>query len=613
MTGGPGLGKSRLCEFFALSVSNRREDTDRKHFPGGVVRRFSCRPETSTSVRGPIVQFFRNFLGINRSLNLSEAIYKVERYLLSMGRPVLSDLSIFLQFLLGDGQWSKELAHFSPGKINELIESLLLNLTIQRSSESPLLLIIEDLHWADSSTAALIKKILEQHDPIPVFTLVTARSQESGSASYNGSYRSRWKEDEGDESNFEVDEVFDRTLSLSPWLHPEGIPFETESLPFEENELCPEDALENLEDLEESFHEATGNEGASFERSYQSAALVLWPRNRKMSVIHRAGLAISLPFLDKLISEWENAHSGQNSLIEKQAEELSGLIIHSWTPPERINPWSSELKLTPRMLSLLSRLGNESHIGTFIERLMVPPVYGHKDNEALIGTIRLLPSSRFSSLMTNLIGKNAESALEACADLLKRWANSESDQEQKMPLEKSAETLVGVLSGKNPKILKEEKPVFIVNLLEALERIAPHLSIRSSSYILENPEIYGLDESLIPAVLFFLDSKGNEPSPSFEMLRTHCLDRLRERTASLLEPPKDWVRFSKISCKCPDCKILREFLADPDRSAWSFKAAESGREHIRMSIQKDRLDLDSTTEKKSRPLHPGLYEKLGHL
>jgi len=178
MTGGPGLGKSRLCEFFALSVSNRREDNDRKHFPGGVVRRFSCRPETSTSVRGPIVQFFRSFLGINRSLDLSEAIYKVERYLLSMRRPVFSDLSIFLQFLLGDGQWSKELAHFSPGKINELIESLLLNLAIQRSSESPLLLIIEDLHWADSATAALIKKILELHDPIPVFTLVTARSQD---------------------------------------------------------------------------------------------------------------------------------------------------------------------------------------------------------------------------------------------------------------------------------------------------------------------------------------------------------------------------------------------------------------------------------------------------
>ena len=39
-------------------------------------------------------------------------------------------------------------------------------------------MIIEDLHWADSATAALIKKILEQHDPLPVFTLVTARSQD---------------------------------------------------------------------------------------------------------------------------------------------------------------------------------------------------------------------------------------------------------------------------------------------------------------------------------------------------------------------------------------------------------------------------------------------------
>ena len=47
--------------------------------------------------------------------------------------------------------------------------------------------------------------------------------------------------------------------------------------------MSPPDALEDMEPDEEHFHEATGNEGASFERTYHRAALVLWPRSRRLS------------------------------------------------------------------------------------------------------------------------------------------------------------------------------------------------------------------------------------------------------------------------------------------------------------------------------------------
>ena len=42
---------------------------------------------------------------------------------------------------------------------------------------------------------------------------------------------------------------------------------------------------------EQHFHEATGNEGASFERTYRRAGLVLWPRARRLAVLNHAGLA----------------------------------------------------------------------------------------------------------------------------------------------------------------------------------------------------------------------------------------------------------------------------------------------------------------------------------
>ena len=51
-------------------------------------------------------------------------------------------------------------------------------------------------------------------------------------------------------------------------------------IPVEAEEFSPPDACDDMEPDEEHFREATGNEGASFERTYRRAALVLWPSDR---------------------------------------------------------------------------------------------------------------------------------------------------------------------------------------------------------------------------------------------------------------------------------------------------------------------------------------------
>ena len=56
------------------------------------------------------------------------------------------------------------------------------------------------------------------------------------------------------------------------------------------DELCPPEAFEDLTPDEQHFHEATGNEGASFERTYRRAGSVLWPRAWRLVVLNRAGL-----------------------------------------------------------------------------------------------------------------------------------------------------------------------------------------------------------------------------------------------------------------------------------------------------------------------------------
>jgi predicted 2-oxoglutarate/Fe(II)-dependent dioxygenase YbiX len=138
--------------------------------------------------------------------------------------------------------------------------------------------------------------------------------EESGSAEYTGYYgRERWRRDEEDDEEWEAGEVFDRSLTLSEWRCPDGSDPGFREFPFSDVELCPPDAFEDLTPDEEYFQEASGNEGASFERTYSRAGLVLWPRARRLAVLNQAGLAAMLPHLENVTARWETSGTGTSA------------------------------------------------------------------------------------------------------------------------------------------------------------------------------------------------------------------------------------------------------------------------------------------------------------
>src|SRR5262249_58126406 len=164
--------------------------------------------------------------------------------------------------------------------------------------------------------------------------------KESGSAEHTGYYGSRrrgWS-DEEDEEDFEVSEVHDRYETLSDWRRPDGSQPALGDLPFMEDGLCPPDAFEDLEPDELYFHEATGNEGASFERTYRRAALVLWPRARRLAVLNQAGLAVTLPYLGELTGRWTPSGEGPASPLWREAPGLSRHILPMWPRHGRVAP-----------------------------------------------------------------------------------------------------------------------------------------------------------------------------------------------------------------------------------------------------------------------------------
>ena len=197
--------------------------------------------------------------------------------------------------------------------------------------------------------------------------------------------RSRWSETE-----FEAGEVFDRSETLSDWLRPDDTPVALGALPLEDGEIAPPDALEDLRPDEEEFHEATGNAGASFERSYRRAALVLWPRARRFTVLRQGGQGAALGWLADLAGRRAaGGETGQGPLWQ-EADALAGEILASWHQ-ERWLPWRPDQPGDAgRLLESLTRLGNTGRIPEALDRIGAGGGFPKADAPAIAGALTLL-------------------------------------------------------------------------------------------------------------------------------------------------------------------------------------------------------------------------------
>ena len=271
------------------------------------------------------------------------------------------------------------------------------------------------LKGADAGAASVLIKAAAEADCDLHLALVSI--EESGSAEHTGYYgRGRWSRDEGDEE-FEVAEVFDRALTLSEWRRPDGGEAGFDDFPFTEDELCPHDAFEDLAPDEEHFQEATGNEGASFERTYRRAGLVLWPAARRLAVLNQAGLRTTLPYLENLTARWETSGASIESSLWREADELSGHMLRSWPR----SSWRTDDDAEAgRMLDLQVRLGNVKRVDEFLAELSAEGHYAASDNGAIVRAAALLPPARATELLVRIVRRNAPAHLSACGDLLLR-------------------------------------------------------------------------------------------------------------------------------------------------------------------------------------------------
>lgn len=482
---------------------------------------------------------------------------------------------------------------------------------------SPAELDFARLKGRDAAAGALLTSVAPEAGCDLHLALLSIK--ESGSAEYQGSYR---RYGPPDEDRYEVVEVIEHTELLSDWRRPDGAPASLGEIPLEEDEVSPSDGLEGMEPDENHFHEATGNEGASFERTYHRAALVLWPTARWLAVLNQAGPRATLGYLESLAARWLEEGSPQESALWHEAHELSGHMLKTWPAHD----WSAEASesglswraltgTTPpkregmaRLLAALTLLGDEPSVEAALALLIARSRHEKDDNSAILDAVGRFPQ-KAARLLEQIVAAHARSALDACAALLAAALAGPFTRKPRR-LEAAARALIAALPG-DPSTAPVEswgarihvtvEADVIADLVRATERVDPELAGQLAAHVLAWPECYALDRALIPAVKQLLEGGAPGSGPAVAPLVAACLEHLGARAAEPLEAPKDWARPAEISCTCKHCAELRRFLESPGQPTWTLWAAERTRRHVEHSIQAARADLKWETIREGSP------------
>ena len=428
--------------------------------------------------------------------------------------------------------------------------------------------------------------------------------EESGVAEYADTRRGRWD----DEDAFEVGEVCERQVTLSEWRDRNGGAFPFGEIPAEDEEFAPPDGLAALSPDEEHFHEATGNEGASFERTYRRASLVLWPNDRRFAVLSKGGLRATLPYLDDLVRRWTDSVAAQQPPLAAAAHDLAGTMIAHW-PSRGGYPRDDKMPSdAAHMLDLLTRLGDTAAIERFLQEVVADGRHAREDNAAIVGALEVLTPNRRFELVDRIVAGTAAVAPAACADLLARLAAA-AWSGWRPGLRDAASRLVAALPGDpahDSSLLAwqarpQVEPAFVVALLTGLDAIDAALAARAVDHVLAWPATYGLDRVVVPALRRLASDNAALTTPAGARLRAAGLAHLRARIAEPLAPPADWRRASQLSCRCTRCQDLAHYLDNPSLKTWIFKAAEADRRHVEETIRNAGSDVDTTTDRHGRP------------
>lgn len=184
--GEAGIGKSRL-----LAEIKKRVDKEKINLLEG--RAISIGKNLSFH---PLIDILKNWARIEEQDGPSESLQKLEHAILSIYPDGQTDVLPFIATLMKmelPSKYQERLRGIEGEALEKLILVNLRKLIVKASEKKPLIFILEDLHWADSSSLELLKALCKVAEEYPVlFINVLRPNYEETGDPFLKSLRSRY-------------------------------------------------------------------------------------------------------------------------------------------------------------------------------------------------------------------------------------------------------------------------------------------------------------------------------------------------------------------------------------------------------------------------------------
>ncbi len=467
--------------------------------------------------------------------------------------------------------------------------------------------------------------------------------EESGSAEYSGrGWRGRhWPPDDQD---FEIGEVFEHHRYLGPWRDRDDQPVEFGRIALEDDELLPADALADEEPDDVHFSEATGNEGASFERTWLRAALVLWPHARFDAVCLSAGTKAALARLHILLGGSDQDGAAQSTHPRAHdvaaAIRLIAAIAERWRPGAPAEGIHLARLLRHAQLTADAILIEQLFSGLLLAR------YDGLQNAAINGCSQYLEPTRRLPLLSALFERHAAARPAACLALWLLLARA--DAADPALIDALAARLVAHLAACEPDRRRphypfemhtnEDWPVGDIDdddtdddfsddddidlVTPASDREQPPAPMMTADLVAEfvivlgqcglathqaqavhamtaNAGVFAAESILLPA-LEQIAGNAHTGAASAALWR-HCSAHYLARSETAPQPPPDWARAADLAGHCADCRELQDFARNSEAPSHRFRLREDRRRHLEAQIRQHQLDIATSTERKGSP------------
>lgn len=474
------------------------------------------------------------------------------------------------------------------------------------------------LKGTDSARANVLMQAAERANGVAHLAIVHIGQSGAAEPDYFHSPRkSRYRYYEDDDEEFEAEDedaefsavtVDEHWQYLDEWRDTNDCAVNFGEIPLNKGELLPAGALDEEPPDDQRLTEASGNEGATYERSYHRAALILWPSSRTIDLLLQGGVAAVLPHLRTLAKS--EGSTGEALAVAQR-------LLTLWSAnAERDSLHSPEPADRETMLATLIELSAPALIEQFVLDV-VRREYDGSENTLLQASVGVLGAKRAASVFSVLVGAWIPQRPDECSQLLYLIS-----QDADPAFRQIAEAALANFDGIGKRFVAREdriswtdrsrsrprsglRPEFIVNLFAALPLLdGPELCEDAARKIASSPEVFDPVSLVVPSIEK-IGAEGDRRMPAvsraIETLWTGAAEWLLSRSEVPPQPPPDWRLDRRISCTCADCRELEAFVQDPVEKVHRFRVNKDRRGHLHRTIESHGLDMTHVTVRAGSP------------